>query len=314
MRKLIKAIALLMTLAMLAGIALTEGIPEMPEVEMDLGTPEGVGELEIDDGALPEFEAEGMPDGSGIDLDVGNLDPVSDATYIFIVDDEVYATQAARAGEEILRPRTPEAPRGKAFAGWTLADGSPLFVDADRDGQIDPVTVRESELGTEVYVWAVFTEAEAEEAPADEPAEEPAEEPVDDPADDPAEQPADGQPQPANDDGDAEEAEPSAGQEPSHDGEGGGAAALTDEVPGDPPVANALTYTGEAQALVSAGEGWLFSTDGETYAPDIPTAVDAGEYTVYFKAAEDAEAQSLAVAVAKADVVLIPPEAMGAEE
>ena len=70
-----------------------------------------------------------------------------------------------------------------------------------------------------------------------------------------------------------------------------------------------LTYTGEAQALVSAEGEWLFSLDGETYAAEIPAAVNAGEYTVYFKAAEDAEPQTLAVAIAKADVVFSPPEA-----
>ena len=75
------------------------------------------------------------------------------------------------------------------------------------------------------------------------------------------------------------------------------------------PVANALVYTGEAQALVS-GEGWLYSLDGETYSADIPTAVDAGDYTVYYKTAEDAEAQTMTVTVAKADVVLVIPEAM----
>ena len=73
-------------------------------------------------------------------------------------------------------------------------------------------------------------------------------------------------------------------------------------------------YTGEAQPLVTAGEGWLFSMDGEAFTADIPTAVDAGDYTVYFKAAEDAEAQALTVTVAKADVTLIPPEAMTGEE
>ena len=75
------------------------------------------------------------------------------------------------------------------------------------------------------------------------------------------------------------------------------------------PTPNALTYTGEAQALVSAEGEWLFSLDGETYAAEIPAAVNAGEYIVYFKAAEDAEPQTLAVAIAKADVVFTPPEA-----
>ena len=81
----------------------------------------------------------------------------------------------------------------------------------------------------------------------------------------------------------------------------------------DAPVANALTYTGEVQALVS-GEGFLFSLDGESFSAEAPTAVNAGEYTVYFKAAEDAEAQTLTVVVAKADVVFTPPEAATSEE
>ena len=74
------------------------------------------------------------------------------------------------------------------------------------------------------------------------------------------------------------------------------------------PVANALTYTGEAQALVS-GEGWLYSLDGESYAAEIPVAVDAGEYTVYFKTADDAEPQTVTVTVAKAEVSFVPPVA-----
>ena len=54
--------------------------------------------------------------------------------------------------------------------------------------------------------------------------------------------------------------------------------------------------------------------DGKTYAPDIPAATDAGEYTVYFAPADsDGEAQAMTVTVAKADVVLIPPEAMNGE-
>ena len=76
----------------------------------------------------------------------------------------------------------------------------------------------------------------------------------------------------------------------------------------DLPVANALTYTGEAQALVT-GEGWLYSLDGETYSEEIPTAVDAGEYAVYFKAAGADEAQILLVTIAKADVEFTPPVA-----
>lgn len=76
-----------------------------------------------------------------------------------------------------------------------------------------------------------------------------------------------------------------------------------------PPVANALTYTGEAQPLVSVEGTWLYSLDGETYSAAVPTAVNAGEYTVYFKAAEADEPQVLTVTVAKADAVFTPPVA-----
>ena len=85
------------------------------------------------------------------------------------------------------------------------------------------------------------------------------------------------------------------------------------------PVANELTYTGEAQALVSVEgieEGaFLYSLDGEEFTAELPAAVNAGEYTVYYKAAEgaDDEVSTLTVTVAKADVVLIPPVAATAD-
>ena len=118
------------------------------------------------------------------------------------------------------------------------------------------------------------------------------------PAEEPVEEPATGEEgETSGDAGEDGTEEPA--EEPANDGA---------------PVANALVYTGEAQALVSAGEGWLFSTDGQTYAPEIPTAVDAGEYTVYYvPAGTDGEVRSLVAIVSKADVVLIPPEAADAE-
>lgn len=79
------------------------------------------------------------------------------------------------------------------------------------------------------------------------------------------------------------------------------------------PVANALVYTGEAQPLVSAGGAWLYALDGVTYGMEIPTAVNAGEYTVYYKAAEDAEAQTLIAIIDKADVLFTPPVAATGE-
>lgn len=73
------------------------------------------------------------------------------------------------------------------------------------------------------------------------------------------------------------------------------------------PVANALVYNGEAQPLVSAEGAWLYSLDGETYTEAIPTAVDAGEYAVYYKAADDAGASSLTAVIDKAEAVFTPP-------
>jgi hypothetical protein len=53
------------------------------------------------------------------------------------------------------------------------------------------------------------------------------------------------------------------------------------------PTANDLTYTGSAQALVTAGSAtygtMVYSLDGETYSAAIPTATNAGDYTVYYK-------------------------------
>ena len=54
------------------------------------------------------------------------------------------------------------------------------------------------------------------------------------------------------------------------------------------PTANELTYTGEAQALVTAGSTtggtlkYSLSENGE-YSTEIPTGTDAGNYTVYYK-------------------------------
>ena len=246
----------------------------------------------------------------------GEAAPEADiVTYYFYVGDTLFAVQEARDGEEILRPETdPEAPEGMAFVEWVLFDGQPLFTDA-------PVL---ADIATPmVYVEAKFEPVEdAEPAEEAEPAQdaEPSEEP--EPATEPepvaeAEPVAEPEPQEPSPDGegaehseadevsspddvntvDDAEAEPAAEPEPA-----------TEPEPAVRPV-DGLTYTGEVQALVSAEGEWLFSLDGETYAAEIPAAVNAGEYTVYFKAAEDAEPQTLAVAIAKADVVFTPPEA-----
>ncbi len=53
-----------------------------------------------------------------------------------------------------------------------------------------------------------------------------------------------------------------------------------------------LSYTGKSQELVTAGAAsggiMLYSLDGETYAAELPTATDPGEYTIYYKVVGDA--------------------------
>ena len=75
------------------------------------------------------------------------------------------------------------------------------------------------------------------------------------------------------------------------------------------PVANTLTYNGSAQELVQAGEAsggdMVYSLDGENFDAALPTATDAGKYTVYYKASGDkkhfdSKVQKLTVTIAKA--------------
>ena len=57
------------------------------------------------------------------------------------------------------------------------------------------------------------------------------------------------------------------------------------------PTAEELTYTGNAQALVTAGEveggKLLYSTDNKTWSEEIPTGTKAGGYDVYYKVEGD---------------------------
>ena len=70
-----------------------------------------------------------------------------------------------------------------------------------------------------------------------------------------------------------------------------------------------LVYTGEPQALILPQPGsWTYSLDGETYTSELPTAVNAGEYTVYMKEG-DTDPVSITVTIAKADVIFTPPVA-----
>ena len=78
------------------------------------------------------------------------------------------------------------------------------------------------------------------------------------------------------------------------------------------PKANTLTYTGNAQALVTAGVAnhgtmqYKLGEDG-TYSDKIPTATDVGTYTVFYKAVKanddylDSDESSLEVSIGKAN-------------
>ena len=80
-----------------------------------------------------------------------------------------------------------------------------------------------------------------------------------------------------------------------------------------PTPATDLVYTGEAQELVSGGivvgRTILYSLDGEVYGEEVPTGIDAGEYTVYYKVVADGnhnavEAESLSVSIGKATLTV----------
>ena len=79
------------------------------------------------------------------------------------------------------------------------------------------------------------------------------------------------------------------------------------------PTANALTYNGAKQALVTAGKTtggtMLYRLDDSEWSEQIPTAKNAGKYTVWYKVQGNAEyadmaEQSLTVTVAKKAVTI----------
>ena len=79
------------------------------------------------------------------------------------------------------------------------------------------------------------------------------------------------------------------------------------------PTANALTYNGTEQALVTAGKTtggtMLYRLDDSEWSEQLPTAKNAGEYTVWYKVQGDAEyadvaEQSLTVTAAKKAVTV----------
>ena len=297
-RHWMKALALLLALTLTVitmalaeeNVATGDADDELIEVVESTETEpvaEEVEELALDD--LMDLPAEEEPAAgeTSTDTDWNGIQ-----TWWFIAGDEAVAVLEAREGEEIQLPDDPAAPEGMAFDGWYYEDETPVLADADGDGAIDAVIAHPDPLVPEVNVLARFVEAE--EPAAEEPTEEPAvEEPA---ADEPAQEPS------------IEEEASEPAQQPSVEEEASEAASAL-------PTANALTYTGEAQALVT-GEGWLYSLDGEAYSAELPAAVNAGEYTVYFIPADaiDAQPQTLTVTVAKADVVFTPPVAVTGEE
>ena len=79
------------------------------------------------------------------------------------------------------------------------------------------------------------------------------------------------------------------------------------------PVALELVYIGAPQTLISAGDATggtlLYSVDGENYQADLPKAVDAGSYTVYYKVQgdgnhTDSEVKSVTVGIEKKAIIV----------
>ena len=79
------------------------------------------------------------------------------------------------------------------------------------------------------------------------------------------------------------------------------------------PEALTLTYVGEPQTLITAGDctggTLLYSLNGENYQADLPKAVDAGSYTVYYKVQGDSnhidsEVKSVTVSIDKKEITV----------
>ena len=75
-----------------------------------------------------------------------------------------------------------------------------------------------------------------------------------------------------------------------------------------PEAIDGLTYTGQAQTLITAGEATggtlMYSTDGTTYDTTLPTATEVNTYTIYYKVEGDAnhndtEAKTITVTISK---------------
>ena len=80
------------------------------------------------------------------------------------------------------------------------------------------------------------------------------------------------------------------------------------------PVGNNLTYTGKEQTLVTAGTSTLGAlkyslTENGTYTTSIPTAANAGSYTVWYKVDDDAKHNYKGVAAQSVTVNIAPAQA-----
>ena len=218
-----------LALALLVIVALAFAMFAVAETPV---APEPIEEIEMDDTDI-EAVGDGETGMGEVSLALGDLvseGPGAPATvaYRFIVDEAEYRVQQVREGEAVLRPEDPAAPEGMAFAAWVLADGTPLFVDADGDGEADPVIARADAQG-EVKVWASFAptgEQPSEEQPTDE-------------------QPTDGvrEPSPLGEGGAAAPEEVVPQVETTIDGEGEGETTSSDSPDGEP-----ASPEGEAQS------------------------------------------------------------------
>lgn len=113
--------------------------------------------------AIVDSEAVDYEVGEGVAADLGDVvpetpveapagAPVSEVTYWFIVDDALVGGVTAKPGEAVSRPADPAAPAGMAFAGWTLEDGTPVFVNNE------PIVVPADAPSAEVNVVGWFAE------------------------------------------------------------------------------------------------------------------------------------------------------------
>ena len=82
-----------------------------------------------------------------------------------------------------------------------------------------------------------------------------------------------------------------------------------------PTAKTGLVYNGSSQALVNAGSSnILYSLNGSSYSSSVPSATDAGTYTVYYKVEESTNytgygPQSFTVTISKASPIYTAPSA-----